>query len=746
MFQYQHEWASIVKYCSVDCPTVKKLIPVMLLIAGCTNNPYRSGESASNSFFGAFGTPPTKLDPATAYYSHEGSIIDQIYEPPFTYHYLERPYTVIPLTAGKLSEPLYYDADGNRLTEPDPPAESIAKAAYTIQIKPGIMYQNHPCFAKAPDGSPAYANADAATIAEYESPADFPLQATRELKACDYILQIRRMADPRVACPIYSTLTTCIEGYAELHETFGTMLDEARQRRREAAGPTYIQEKDERDNPIDFDYMAPECPGLQVVDDYTFTITLKRKYPQIVYWMCMHFFAPVPHEALDFYNQAPMIARRITLNRWPVGTGPYYLKTFRPNEVIVLEANPNYHEDYYPAGPDSADAGKRLPQIERQILHYDKESIPCWNKFLQGYYDSSGIANDVFDKAIQVDSGNEPGLSDIMRAKGIKLITDVDTSFWYTMFNMDDEIVGGLDEKKSKLRQAISIALDYNEYLDIFSNGRGVLAQGPVPPGIFGYRMGPDGINSYVNVWNSARDRAERKPLAEARRLMAEAGYPGGRTPDGKQLTLYYDHAGMASPTFRAYFDWQRRSLERIGIVFRERGTELSRYRQKLHNGNWQIASSGWLADYPDPENFLFLYYGPNGKSKFKGPNSCNYSSPEYDRLFREMECMQNSPRRQAIIDEMMEILRRDCPAVWQFYPVVYSLQHAWYGNVKPHQMSKNVMRYRSIDARMRSRAQAAWNKPIYWPIVLLLVVVIAGTVPAAVTIYRRERKAGKSC
>lgn len=732
----------------VHCATVKKILPLMLLVAGCTNNPYRPDEAAGKTYFGAFSTPPTKLDPATAYYSHEGAIIDQIYEPPFTYHYLKRPYTVIPQTAEEVPEVLYFDDGGKRIVESDPPADKVGKAVYTIGIRPGIMYQDHPCFAKNEDGTPVYAGVTAEAIAGFESPSDFPRQGTRELKAQDYALQIRRLADPRLACPIFSTLATCIEGYRELSETFRRMLEEERQRRKEAAGAAYIQEKNERGNPIDFDYMAPDCPGIEVIDDYTFRITLDRKYPQIIYWMCMHFFGPVPGEAIDFYNQAPMIARQFTLNRWPVGTGPYYLRTFKPNHIIVLEANPNYHADIYPSEGEPedeargllADAGKRLPFVKRQELRYEKEAIPRWNKFLQGYYDASGIANDVFDQAIQTDTGGEQVLSDRMKAREIRLLTDVDTMFWYTMFNMDDDVVGGLEPARCALRQAVSIALDYNEYLDIFANGRGILAHGPIPPGIFGYCEGPGGINPLVNVWNNARNRAERKPIEEARKLMEEAGYPGGRTKDGKQLALHYDHAGMALPTFRSYFDWQRRRLELIGIQLKERGTELSRYRQKLHNGNWQIASSGWLADYPDPENFLFLYYGPNGKVRFQGPNSGNYSNPEYDRLFKKMECMANSRERQAIIDRMLDILRHDCPSVWQFYPVDYSLLHSWLRNVKPHQMSYNTMRYRAIDPTMRVRAQELWNRPVYWPILVLLGLVIGGAIPAAITVYRRER------
>lgn len=724
------------------------VIAVATILCSCTNNPYRKGESAQSTYFGSFSTPPTKLDPTSAYYVHEGRIIDQIYEPPFTYHYLKRPYTLIPLTAQEVPAPIYYDKAGRRLKDTDPPADQVARAEYMIRIKPGIKYQNHPCFAKDDKGLPRYHNVKAADIRAYEYPSEFEHQGTRELKAPDYALQIRRLADPRLASPVFSTIARYILGMDNLYESYKTMLEEERKQRKASTGADYNQERDEKENPIILDYMKPDFQGVEVIDEHTYKIILKRKYPQILYWMCMHFFCPVPQEAVHFYSQPSMVEKQFSLNRCPVGTGPYYLKKFKPNEVIILERNPNYHKDLYPAqgAPGDrgaglmADAGKRIPFINRQVLHLEKEAIPHWNKFLQGYIDASGIANDVFDQAIMIKGGEDPQLTDAMKAKGIYLITDIDTTLWYTSFNMLDDVVGGYEPGKCKLRQAISIALDYNEYLDIFANGRGVLAQGPIPPGIFGYRAGKAGTNPFVDEWDLARKRHVRKPIEIAKELMKGAGYPDGRGSDGKPLTLHYDHAAGVDPWFRSYFDWTRGRLKLIGIRLKDRGTELSRYRQKRQQGNWQVSSGGWLADYPDPENFVFLFYGPNGKVKQGGPNMTNYNNPEFDDLFRKMESMENSQKRQEIIDKMILILQHDAPAVWQYHPVSYSLQHAWYHNIKPHKMSYNTMKYERIDPKLRIQRTCEWNKPVLWPIALLIAIFVLGTIPAGIIIYHRER------
>lgn len=729
------------------------LTGMALLLAGaCSNNPYRPGETAESTFFSTFATPPTKLDPTSAYYSHEGAIIDQIYEPPFTYHYLKRPYELIPLTATQVPDPVYFDADGTVLTAAEAAPQRVKRVQYTIRLRQDIQYQNHPCFARDASGRSVYADATASKLESYAYPALFPEQATRSLTAHDYALQIRRLADPRLASPIFSTIARYIEGMTELQAAYIAMLEEERTARREAAGPGYNQEQNEKAHPLVIDYMAPAFPGCTVIDDLTYRITLTTKYPQILYWMCMHFFGPMPQEAIDFYALPAVTEAQFSINRCPVGTGPYLLHTFRPNELIVLEQNPNYHADFYPTEGEPgdreagllADAGKRIPFIQRQVYRMEREAIPAWNKFLQGYVDASGIASDVFDQAIEMAANNDPGLSPAMADKGMRLLTDIRTMLWWTAFNFKDDVVGGLAPERCKLRQAISIALDYNEYLDVFANGRGLAAQGPIPPGIFGYHAGEAGTNPYTDTWDPMRSKHVRRPIAHAGKLMQEAGYADGRTANGQPLTLYLDHAAGLDPQFRSRLQWMQRRLDLIGIRLKERGTDLSRFRAKRHSGEWQISSSGWLADYPDPENFLFLFYGPNGKVDHGGPNSCNYASEEFDALFRKLETMTNGPERMELINQAMHVIQRDAPAVWQFFPVSFSLVHDWYHNVKPHQMSYNTMKFRRIDAARRVERQTKWNRPRGEVVALAVAVLLVICLPGMIRVWRRERRAAR--
>jgi ABC-type oligopeptide transport system substrate-binding subunit len=147
------------------------------------------------------------------------------------------------------------------------------------------------------------------------------------------------------------------------------------------------------------------------------------------------------------------------------------------------------------------------------------------------------------------------------------------------------------------------------------------------------------------------------------------------------------------------------------------RSTDYNRFQDKIRRGDTQMFYYGWNADYPDPENFFFLLHGPQGKVKFSGENASNYSNPEFDRLFEQMKNMENSPARQAIIDQMVEILRRDSPWLWGYHPKNYVLQHSWLHNVKSNIMANNKLKYWRVDAGQRDQLRREWNRPVLWPL-----------------------------
>ena len=157
--------------------------------------------------------------------------------------------------------------------------------------------------------------------------------------------------------------------------------------------------------------------------------------------------------------------------------------------------------------------------------------------------------------------------------------------------------------------------------------------------------------------------------------------------------------------------------------------------------GNAQIYRWGWNADYPDPENFLFLFYGPHAKVDHGGENASNYRNPEFDRLFKRMKSMPNGEARQAIIDRMVEILRHDSPWIWGVHPKSLSLHHAWVGNYKPNLMAHNALKYRKLDSDLRDRRLREWNQPEFGSLLLIAAALLLFVLPAAVTLHRRRRE-----
>ena len=357
---------------------------------------------------------------------------------------------------------------------------------------------------------------------------------------------------------------------------------------------------------------------------------------------------------------------------------------------------------------------------------------------MQGYYDTSGIVSDSFDQAVSLNAEGGAELTEEMRDKGLRLLTAVMTSSFYTGFNMADEVVGGDSRRARLLRRAISIAVDIEEYISIFANGRGLPAQGPLPPGIFGHVAGRAGVNPYVYKWEQGR--AVRHDIQHARRLMAEAGYPNGRDrATGQPLALNLD-TPAAGPGAKASFDWLRKQYARLGINLVIRATDYNRFQEKMRKGNAQIFQWGWNADYPDPENFLFLLYGPNAKIDNNGQNAANYKNPEFDRLFNQMRSLDNNAERQALINRMVELVRRDAPWLWGFHPVAFSLHHQWYKNAKPNLMANNTLKYKRIDPRLRHAQRQQWNRPLLWPVIIAALAVMLLLIPALIAYRRRER------
>jgi ABC-type transport system substrate-binding protein len=445
----------------------------------------------------------------------------------------------------------------------------------------------------------------------------------------------------------------------------------------------------------------------------------------------MTFVAPIPWEADRFYHQPGMTQRNLTLNNWPVGTGPYMLTESIQNRRHVLSRNPNFRGEPYPCEGEPtdhakgllADCGKMTPFIDRIVFNIEKESIPLQGKFMQGYYDIPQVDRGDTGVAMLVAASDSTEKAALYAKHGIQLPTTVEAQMQYFGFNWRDPVVGRGDTpeqqvRNRKLRQALSIAFNWEEFVAIFQNDQAQVAYGPVPPGILGYQSGVGGINPVV--YDVIDGKAKRKSLDQARRLLAEAGYPNGRhATTGEPLVLYFDSAsgaGGSSPTL----DWMRRQFAQIGVQLDIRATDYNRFQEKMARGVAQMYMWGWVADYPDAENFLFLLYGPNVKAEKGGENASNYVNAEYDALFEKMRDLPDGPEKEQLIAQMTKIVQEDAPWMFGLFPKSGGAFQQWVGNAKPTQMVRNTLQYMKIDSDLRSKKIAEWNPPVWWPLLVL--------------------------
>lgn len=658
-----------------------------IAITGCGNDPYPAEDALEKIFYQPFDDPPKTLDPQVAYSTVDHQVTGYVYDTLLGYHYLKRPFALVPGMAESIPSPE---------TLPD------GRVAYRFRLRPDLRFHEDPAFALAGEGL-----------------------RTREVEAADVAFSLARVADPAVVSPVLEALAK-VSGLVD----FGKRLDELR-KSDPAFAALRIDEQYRRAGPID---------GVRVLSALELEIVLDAPYPQILYWFAMPFTSPVPWEAVAAYTGKDGSE---SFAEHPVGSGPFVLTRYDKRSRIVMERNPSWygvlHPEWeapaatYPAEGEPGDAeaglldpayvGRPLPFLSRIELRREKEPIPTFTKFLQGYYDASGVIKESFDRVIQ-----KGELSPDMRALDISLAKSVEPAISYLGFNMDDPVVGEAGgERARKLRQAMSLAVDSQEFLRLFANGRGVPAQQVIPPSIFGFD--PDYRNPF------------RTPdPARAAALLEEAGYPKGIDPaTGEPLKLTFD-VGDTGAAAMLQFRFYTNAWRAIGLDVEVAATSYNQFQDKVRRGAYQIFTWGWVADYPDPENFLFLLWTPMGRTKSGGPNTANYSNPRYDALFERMKAMTDTPERRAILSEMRGILETDRPWIENYYPERYGLYHGWVRNEKPAGLSIPTAKYLDIDAAARAEKRLAWNVPIRWPAVAMVAAFLLLLVPGIRT-YLRERQ-----
>lgn len=442
------------------------------------------------------------LDPAVSTSAYSVSMMHEVYDSLLEYHYLKRPFELVP-----------------NLVQ-DMPRLSEDGRVYTFVLKPGVFFHDDPCF--------SYGKG-------------------RELIAEDVVYSLKRLADPSVKSPYYTTFSDQIVGFRQLHKHL---------------------EKERGDYSFDID-------GIKAIDTYTVQFTLTKPCPLFLYNLAMSCCKIVAKEAVDFYG--PDFVNH------PVGTGPFILKDYSPNDnKLVFVRNERFRDKFYPTeaakeyqhllGP----SGRKLPFLDKVVVHVVLEGSTRWLQFKNRDIDILAVPDEVLGEVVD---GNMV-LKDALAKEKVVLHAGENFSIRYVGFNC---FRAPLDNKK--VRQAMSLAFDREAFIKTFLMGLGGVQQGFIPRGLFGYDPG------FINPYHYDLDRAKR--------YMADAGYPNGKGLSPIALMV------PSGAQHKAWAEFFAKCMEKLGIKIEVQQLLFPELLRKLHAGQYMLSMLGWLADYPDASSSL---------------------------------------------------------------------------------------------------------------------------------------------
>lgn len=492
------------------------------------------------------------------------------------------------------------------------PTLSADQCVYTFKIKEGVTFQDNACF---PGGK------------------------GRVLTAHDFVYSFKRLADPRRQSRCFWLLDGKIKG-----------LNAWREKYVDVSAADYTE----------------DIPGLQALDNHTLQITLTQPSPQFLYALAMAPCFVVAHEAVDHYGK--------TFLNHPVGTGPFTLQVFNPQDTqIVYHRNPTFRDKRFPteAAPAYTHmltyAGQKLPLVDMVITHIFPEAQPRWLKFQKGQVDVIDISKDNIASEIIRDKELVSTLQD----KGIQLFQEPEITTSCVIFNNAHPLF----KNNPKLRQAMSLAFDGAKYNELFCNGAATLAQSIIPPNLAGHQTG------YRNPYRAYN-------IDKAKQYLAEAGYPGGQGLPRINLD------GTAHTIQKQKAEFFQQSMQKIGIQIQVVGNTWPELVKKVQTKNMMLHSMSWSADYPDAENFLQLFYGPHQLSGL-GVNS---DDPVFNKLYEKAVTMPHSAERTALYEHLNHMIGEQTPVICTVHAPHLILHQGWVRNYIWSNFHYGVEQYIDVD------------------------------------------------
>lgn len=358
-----------------------------------------------------------------------------------------------------------------------------------------------------------------------------------------------------------------------------------------------------------------DIQGFEVVNDSTFRVRLEEAYSPFLWMLAMPYAFIVPKEVVEnnpkFFEQ-------------PIGTGPFILKEWQPSRHIILHKNPNYFEE-------------ELPKLSAVMVRILPSKLTAFAEFKQKKLDFINHLDPLFIDEILTPRGElKPEYSEFAYfKKSPQLSTE------YLAFQVEDK--NSIFHQKA-IRQAISHLIDRDALIKVLQKGIGKPAhQGFIP---FGMPFFPDSLQG-----------VKYDPV-KALSFLQQAGFKAFK--ELPPFTLY------TNPNYHKLAVFIQHSLQKYGLNCKIEVLEPSTLRKEIVEGRVPFWRASWMADYPDPENYLALFYKPNHSPK--GPNTTHYDNPKIDSLFQKMLKTQDVQQKQKLIYEIERQALEDCPMIYLFY------------------------------------------------------------------------------
>lgn len=369
--------------------------------------------------------------------------------------------------------------------------------------------------------------------------------------------------------------------------------------------------------------------GFEAVSDSVFVIHLKSPFSSFLSFLTMPYCYVVPHEVVDYYGS--------DFRSHPVGTGPFMFKTWREGEKLIFVKNPNYFE--------KDRNGKRLPYLDAISITFITDKQSEFLEFMKGNLDFLSGVNAAYKDELITRSGY---LNPKYQGR-FQLITQPYLNTEYLGFMLDSTLLKSPYQRKA-LRKAINFGFDRSNMIKYLRNNLGTSAYNGFVP------LGLPAFDKDLSMYRFNSD--------SARIYLARAGFPNGKGLPPISLTTTADYLDLA--------EFIQHELSEVGISMNIEISTGATFREMVANSKVEFFRASWIADYPDAENYLSLFYSHNFCPG--GPNTTHFSNRQFDELYEKAILERNSDKRNELYKKMNRIVADEAPVVPLFYDKVVRL------------------------------------------------------------------------